>query len=348
MTRMPTADAEYGIPADRRWALGAQPWLSEVERTPRARVIIDNDFMGDPDDLFQLAHHLLSPSVEIPLIVSSHLHVDEPWDSSEEQAAHGALVVHDVLARMGIDGATVVAGSEHAMEDPTTPRDTAAARAIIAEALRDDPRPLYYCAGGGLTDLASALLLEPTIAARMTLVWIGGSEHDGIGLPTPGAPAAEYNLTIDIASARSVFGHSSVPIWQVPRPAYRRALLSLAELRVDIRPLGPVGAYLYDEIAVVGQMLAGYGMSAGETYVMGDQPLVTLTALQTAFEPDPASSDYVTRPTPLIDEDGLYVDRPDGRPMRIYVDVDSRLTFDDLRAKLAELAAWQADSGGAA
>ena len=31
----------------------------------RARIIIDNDFRGDPDDLFQLAHHLLSLSVEI-------------------------------------------------------------------------------------------------------------------------------------------------------------------------------------------------------------------------------------------------------------------------------------------
>jgi len=27
----------------------------------RARVIIDNDFAGDPDGLFQLAHHVLSP-----------------------------------------------------------------------------------------------------------------------------------------------------------------------------------------------------------------------------------------------------------------------------------------------
>jgi len=28
---------------------------------PRMRIIIDNDFGGDPDGLFQLVHHLLSP-----------------------------------------------------------------------------------------------------------------------------------------------------------------------------------------------------------------------------------------------------------------------------------------------
>ena len=36
---------------------------------PRMRVIIDNDFSGDPDDLFALVHHVLLPSVEIPLII---------------------------------------------------------------------------------------------------------------------------------------------------------------------------------------------------------------------------------------------------------------------------------------
>ena len=38
---------------------------------PRARVIIDNDFGGDPDGLFQLAHHLVSPSVEVRAIIGS-------------------------------------------------------------------------------------------------------------------------------------------------------------------------------------------------------------------------------------------------------------------------------------
>ncbi|MDN4478766.1 nucleoside hydrolase [Demequina sp. SYSU T00039] len=345
MTRLPDPSAVHDVPADRRWALGAIPWIDADETAPRTRVIIDNDFMGDPDDLFQLVHHLLSPSVEIPLIVSSHLHVDEPWDPTTEQAAHGVLVVRDILARMGITGADdrVVAGAETAMPDPATPLDTPAARAIIAEALRDDPRPLYYCAGGGLTDLASALLLEPAIADRMTLVWIGGSEHPGIGLVAPEVPPAEYNLTIDVPAAQAVFGDTAIPIWQVPRPAYRQAIVTAAELRTRVRPHGSVGAHLHAEIREVGHMLAGFGMNAGETYVMGDQPLVLLTALQTAFEPDPASSDHVTLPAPRIDAEGLYEPRPDGRPIRVYTAVDNRLTFADLEAKLAELAAWQAD-----
>ena len=342
MTRMPEPGADHGVPDNRRWTLGEIPWIDSAERIPRARVIIDNDFIGDPDDLFQLVHHLLSPSVEIPLIVSSHVHAGEVWDPSDHQAEHGAWVVRDVFARMGVvQDDRIMAGAERALAAAATPSDTPAARASIAEALRDDPRPLYYCAGGGLTDLASAYLLEPDIADRITLVWIGGSEHEGIGILPPGAARSEYNLTIDTVAAQVLFGDSPVQIWQVPRPTYRQALVSMAELRVAVRPVGPVGAYLYEEIRAVGVMLAEEGSNAGETYALGDQPLVLLTALQSVFEPDPASSDYVTLPTPHIDDEGLYVARDDGRPMRVYTSVDNRLTFDDFQAKLSELAAWQ-------
>ena len=49
---------------------------------PRMRVIIDNDFSGDPDDLFALVHHVLSPSIEIPLIIGSHLSVGDECESA--------------------------------------------------------------------------------------------------------------------------------------------------------------------------------------------------------------------------------------------------------------------------
>ena len=48
----------------------------------RFRVISDNDYAGDPDGLYQLAHHLLSPSVEVRAVIGSHLAVDDPFDPS--------------------------------------------------------------------------------------------------------------------------------------------------------------------------------------------------------------------------------------------------------------------------
>jgi len=49
------------------------------------------------------------------------------------------------------------------------------------------------------------------------------------------------------------------------------------------------------------------------TAILGDQPLVTLTALQASFHPEPSSSTFVTRPAPTINENGSYEDNPKGR-----------------------------------
>ena len=46
----------------------SQKIIGETTVTARMRVIVDNDFGGDPDGLFQLTHLLLSPSVEIRAI----------------------------------------------------------------------------------------------------------------------------------------------------------------------------------------------------------------------------------------------------------------------------------------
>src|SRR5215471_5665883 len=64
---------------------------------PRMRVIIDNDFGGDPDGLFALVHHLLSPSVEIRGIIGSHLRPGDFWDTSKQTATHAKNKIVEVL-----------------------------------------------------------------------------------------------------------------------------------------------------------------------------------------------------------------------------------------------------------
>ncbi|MFM6829581.1 MAG: nucleoside hydrolase [Novosphingobium sp.] len=300
----------------------------------RLRVIVDNDLSGDPDGLFQLAHHLRSPSVEIRAIIGSHMHENEPWGGPGDQAKASAARALELLGRLGMDGAVpVIAGAPRALSGTQLPARTQAASAIIAEAMRDDPLPLFYCAGAGLTDLASALLIEPAIAKKMTLIWIGGQEYEALGIPVPNATPAEYNLTIDRVAAQVVFNRSDIAIWQVPRNTYRRMLFSAAEL-MEMKARGGVSAWLVSEVEKVWELVGKLGMPTGETYVLGDSPLVTLTALQSTFEPDPASSDYVVRPCPTIGDDGLYRQNPAGRPIRVYTTIDTRLTFGDMLAKL--------------
>lgn len=305
---------------------------------PRMRVIIDNDFSGDPDGLVQLAHHVLSPSVDIRAIIGSHLRPGDPFDPSEITAENACRRAEEVLTALGRGGGlSVVPGSNVALADEHTAIDSPGARAIVTEAMREDTDlPLFVACGAGLTQLASAWLLEPRIAERLTAVWIGGQEHPGIAPAPPNGDPVEYNLNIDVAAARVVFNDSPIPLWQVPRDAYRQTLLSRAELETRIRPHGAIGELLFASIDGVERMAAEHGLPLGETYAYGDSPLVLLTALQSAFQPDASSSHYEMRPAPKLGADG----RPDfgagGRGIRVYTRLDVRLMFEDLFAKLAQ------------
>ncbi|NEM92047.1 nucleoside hydrolase [Galbitalea soli] len=311
-----------------------------TEIAPRLRVIIDNDFSGDPDGLAQLVHHLLSPSVEIVGIIGSHLRPGDPFDPSEETADNACRRIEDVLAALGRSGQyRVLAGSNTGMVDERTPVDSEASRAIVAEALRNDTElPLVIACGAGLTEVASAWLLDPRIAERLTVVWIGGAEDPTIAPMPPGAPAVEYNLAIDVVAARVVFNDSALPLWQVPRATYRQTLLSQAEAEEHIRPHGEVGRLVYEAIDQVAVMAGRHGYPLGETYIYGDSPLVLLTALRSSFESDPSSSEWVARPAPVIREDGTPVFETDGRTIRVYTRLDVRLMFEDFFAKLRRAA----------
>lgn len=328
------------------WKLGEEPWRNGQRSVgARARVVIDNDFSGDPDDLFQLVHHLLSPSVETRLVVGSHLCEGDPFDPGPDTANNAVKVVQDLFRRMGLDSSSVIrTGANQGLVDRATPVAAEAVDAIVDEALRDVPTPLFYVAGGGLTDLASAYLTEPRIAERIQVVWIGGVEHEDLALPPPNASSIEYNFRIDPLAAQVVFNDSDLRIWQVPRDVYRQCLVSDAELRLRVANAGSLGRYLYEEVRKVMTGVARLAGGAADTYALGDSPLVLLTALQSLFEADSSSSRYVMMPTPALDVDGAYRATADARPMRVYTSVDTRLMFEDFYLKLNEFGGWSDQS----
>lgn len=87
--------------------------------------------------------------------------------------------------------AILLNGGKRGMSNSYTPVESEGASRIIEEAMKDDGRPLYIAFLGPLTDMASALIIEPRIADRnIKVIWIGGRDW-----PTGGW---EYNLSNDI------------------------------------------------------------------------------------------------------------------------------------------------------
>jgi purine nucleosidase len=309
--------------------------FSKEITNPRIRVIIDNDFGGDPDGLFQLVHHILSPSVEIRGIIGSFIK-HEGFFNAPETASNACKEVNELLNVMHLSGKyPVYEGANYNLPDIHTAVISEGSKAIVKEAMRDDSKqPLYVVCGGGLTDIASAYLMEPEIAKRIILIWIGGPEYPDLAILPPGGTTMEYNLGIDVLAGQLVFNHSDISLWQIPRDVYRQAIISYSELLVKVKPQGEIGDYLVRKIEDVMKLTQQYNFSIGETYVLGDSPLVLFTALQSSFNADPSSSRYIVKKAPGISNTGLYETDSSARDIRVYNEIDNRLMFDDFFSKL--------------
>ena len=280
--------------------------------TPTSRVVVDNDFAGDPDGLLALAHHLLADAAIVRGVTCTSIAMEGlPYPAGSP--AHDIAV--ELIGRLGLEeGPPVSADVQVPFDQLTAPTD--GARLILEESRRDDPLPLFVACGGPLTNVASALREDPSLADRMELVWIGGGAHP--------EGAWEYNLMLDLAAARFVFNDSGARIAQVPQHVYRQCLLSIAELERELNAAGEFGAWLYGcfndppEFAKIGAI-----------WPMGDSPPVLITTFATE------SSQHHTVAAPWIDEDGFYATHPRPRALTLYDTIDARLLFADFFARMS-------------
>lgn len=318
-------------------AATANPALAAVFAPPlgpRSRMVYVNDLSGDIDGFYSAVHMILSPSVDLRAIVGTG--TPEPGQT----AAASAALAHEMLGLMGREGRIkVFEGAPGKLKDAKTPIRSPGTQAIIDEAMRTDSKlPLYVAVGGGLTEVASALMLEPRIAGRFTLVWIGGHP-----IPGPGGKG-EYNFGIDPLAAMHVFNETEVPIWQISNAVYAQCQVSDTELQAYVEPCGAIGKWLYAKVFEWANTLGKHRLNTGETYTLGDSPLVLLTAL-TGWIPSKFSaplpyertdsSPFEDVPTPRLGLDGSYTPRTGSRTIRAYRSVDTRMMFNDLYAKLA-------------
>lgn len=302
---------------------------------PRFRVILDNDFAGDPDGLVQLAHHLLSPTVDIRGIISSHLRAGDDWNTTNNSVANGIEAIRDLVQVMAIEDLPhIVAGSETPMHSGDKPAMSQGAELILEEARRNDvSTPLYVLCGGSLTSIASAWLIDPTISEKLTVVWIGGPEYPGHKDAPPNAMPIEYNLFEDVIAGQVVFNSSTLKLWQIPRNMYRDCNVSLAEMMIRMKNKSALGNYLFEKISAAARRNIESSGCFSEIYSLGDSPLVLLTALQTGFEPAPASSQWVDLERPQINSAGQYEFEASKESVRVFTQLDVRMMFEDMYAK---------------
>ncbi len=312
----------------------------DLPRTDRVLdVVIDTDPMNEIDDQFAIAWALLRPDrLRVRALLAA------PWRSDEKVYAEtdpavdaprherrirpsvppeqGQRLAERELRRIvdvtGVE-VPVHAGAAGFLPASELPTATPASEALVALAHEERDGPLYVLGIACATNLATALLLDPSIAGRICVVWT--SAH-----PTwwP-RPTASYNLSLDLRASRVLFD-SGVPLVYLPGYTVGEELRTTREeLERHVRGAGPVGDYLWrtwEEHWMTGARTPGFSK-------------VIWDLVNVAYVLEPSWLATELRPSPVLDDDLRWRDVPGRHLIREAYDLDRDACFGDLFRVLA-------------
>lgn len=337
--------------------------------TGKVRIVIDTDAYNEVDDQFAIAWALRSPErMEVEAVYAAPfcslafsrffgrpdgkepsqemkklVHwADTPADGME-QSYREILNLFRLLGEQA--GGRVYRGSAGYLQDKQTPVESEAARDLVRRAMKGDG-PLYVLAIGAITNVASALLMEPAIRDRIVVVWLGGQ-------PLYFPQTVEFNLIQDIKAAQVVLD-SGVPMVLVPCMTVASALtVSAQELQGRLLDKSSIGTYLaktvigcFDDSAIPA---SGRMMKMSYLKGLDDIPLETADRFSTVRTSwtriiwDISTVAWLLNPNwclttqvsaPILTDDGRW-ERDDARhPIRICNYIFRDAVFGDLFWKL--------------
>ena len=174
----------------------------------RVRMVLDTDTYNEVDDQFALAYSLLSPEkLDVDAVYAAPFHnnrSDGPGDGMRKSYDE-ILRFYDLMGRDDRD--RVLTGSTEYLASPDHPVESAAARDLVERARHSDD-PLYVVAIGAITNVASAILMDPSLVERIVVLWLSGT---ACGWPS----AREFNLQQDPHASRLIFD-CGVPLVHFP------------------------------------------------------------------------------------------------------------------------------------
>ena len=284
-------------------------------------VVLDTDTYNEIDDQFALAYLLRSgEKLNVKAIYAAPFY-NEKSDGPADGMEKSFQEIHRILGLMDRQDMAehVYRGSKAYLKNETEPVESDAARHLARLAMQYTPeKPLYVAAIGAITNVASAILLQPEIRDRIVLVWLGGHAHNW-------PDNREFNLMQDVAAARVVFGCGAALV-QLPCKGVVSAFTTCGpELEQFLRGKNALCDYLVD--------LAVREGAAGSRYRCWTRTIWDVTAvgwlLNGGFMRD------VLVPAPIPQYDHHYSFNPENHLIRYVYHIERDMLFDDLFRKLA-------------
>src|SRR4029453_34737 len=233
----------------------------------------------------------LVATLEVRGLIAAHFGTSRSDRSMEESREEIDLL----LDLLGLEQQVTVAnGAPSGIPDEQTPRDSEGAQLIIAESKFASPEdPLFVAFLGPLTDMGSAILLDPRLVDRdVVVIWIGGVGYGGVET----YPGVEFNLRNDIAAANVVYD-SGITVWQVPSNVYSQVSVSYTELEEKIAGTSKLADYLIDQMV---EWNRTYWPEPIESRSLGDSPAISLMLY-------PRGGNFRIVPAPRFGQEGHYL-----------------------------------------
>lgn len=213
----------------------------------KINMVLDTDTFNEVDDQFAVVYALRSRDrLNVDALYAAPFFNElssGPGDGMEKSYEE----IHRVLDRMHekVPEGFVLRGSTRYLESLDTPCHSAAVSDLISRAM-EATEPLYVVAIGAITNIASAMLLEPRIIEKIVVVWLGGH-----ALYWP--HTQEFNLQQDVLAARVVFD-SGVPLVMLPcNNVVSHLTTTVAELEKHVDGKSDIGTYLTGKVRACGR-----------------------------------------------------------------------------------------------
>jgi len=205
-------------------------------------MVLDTDTYNEIDDQFAVVYALLSEQINVEAIYAAPFHnirSSGPGDGMEKSYEE----ILRLLERLNHPHEDFVfRGSRTYLPGPGQPVESDAAADLIERAMAEREDVLYVAAIGAITNVASAILMEPRIIERIVLVWLGGQ-------PYYWPSAREFNLQQDISASQLVFD-CGVPLVHIPAKNVSEHLrTTVPEMERYVKGKGAIGDYLYEIFA---------------------------------------------------------------------------------------------------
>lgn len=207
--------------------------------TGKVRMVLDTDTYNEIDDQFALVYALLSADkLKLEAVYAA------PYFNKRSVSAGDGMEksYNEILRLLKMVGKSpegfAYRGSDRYLEDKSRPVQSDAVRDLISKALSSSENdPLYVVTVGCITNIASAILIEPKIIEKIVIVWLGGN-----GLDWPGQK--EFNLMQDVKAAQVVL-NSGVPVVIMPcNPVVSHFHTTIPELEYYLKGKNQVSDYL--------------------------------------------------------------------------------------------------------